>query len=337
MSEEKCCGCISTESGQDYDTTMHVGAIFIVFAVSWAGSLLPVLTQKVRWSTDSILMDGISAFAFGVVLATGLIHMANEGIEKLSDECLGPIVVEYGCLGLAVILITMILMHFIECESSVFFGSEGSAFHGHGHAHEEEALDIAELGVSTRKGSLVTPHLADNPYQIKTTEKIETTSNRRPRIATLIFEVGVMFHSLVIGLDLGVSTGEEFNTLLTALCFHQFFEGVAIGNAAIGSTESRSKLMLLNLAFAVTTPIGQAFGIAIHSSYSGSSATSLWVQGIFDCVAAGILLYTGLVELLTYNMTKNQKFLSRSAPQRYTLYACLWSGAALMALIGKWA
>ncbi|KAE9018329.1 hypothetical protein PF010_g6727 [Phytophthora fragariae] len=320
--------------------TMHIGAIFIVFAVSWAGSLLPVLAQKVRWSTDSILMDGISAFAFGVVLSTGLIHMANEGIGKLSDECLGPIVQEYGCLGLVVILITMILMHFIECESVAFFGSEGSAFHGHGHGHDEQAHeshDIVELGVSTQKGSLVTPQLAENPYQAKTVEKLETSSKRRPRIATLIFEVGVMFHSLVIGLDLGVTTGAEFTSLLTALCFHQFFEGVAIGNAAVSSTESRSKLLLLNLAFAVTTPIGQAFGIAIHSSYSSSSATSLWVQGIFDCVAGGILLYTGLVELLTYNMTTNQKFLTRSTSQRFTLYACLWSGAALMALIGKWA
>lgn len=57
---------------------------------------------------------------------------------------------------------------------------------------------------------------------------------------------------------------------------------------------------------------------------------------MFDCIAGGILLYTGLVELLTYNMTTNQKFLGRSTPQRYALYACLWSGAGLMALIGKW-
>ncbi|GMF13207.1 unnamed protein product [Phytophthora lilii] len=33
-------------------------------------------------------------------------------------------------------------------------------------------------------------------------------------------------------------------------------------------------------------------------------------------------------------MTTNQTFLSRSASQRFTLYACVWSGAGLMALIG---
>ncbi|GMF17129.1 unnamed protein product [Phytophthora fragariaefolia] len=337
MPTEKCCGCVAVQNDGEYDTNLHVAAMFIIFAVSWAGSLLPLLAQKIRWSTDSILMEAIRTFSYGVVLATGLMHMANEGVGKLSDECLGPIVENYDALGFAVIMITLILMHLIECESSAFFGSEGSAFRGHGQAHVDASHEIIELGASTRRGSLVTPQLDENPYQMKTTEKAETISSARPRIATLMFEVGVMFHSLVVGLDLGVTTGPEFQSLLTALCFHQFFEGVAVGTATIGSSQSRTKMLLLNLAFAVTTPIGQAFGIAIHSSNSSSSVAALWIQGIFDCVAAGILLYTGLVELLTYNMTTNQKFLSLSRWQRFTLYICLWAGAGLMALIGKWA
>ncbi|POM61935.1 Zinc (Zn2)-Iron (Fe2) Permease (ZIP) Family [Phytophthora palmivora] len=333
MSDERCCGCITTQS-EYYDMDMHVGAIFIIFAVSMAGSLVPVIAQQIpHCSTNSIIMEAISAFAFGVVLATGLIHMVKEGIEKLSDECLGPIVEEYECLGLAIVLITMMLMHFIECESVVFFGSDGSSLHGHGHDH---AGDVVELTISTRSNSFSSPHSTANPYQKKDVEKLAHNSVRR-RMATIIFEAGVIFHSLVVGLDLGVTTGSEFTTLLTALCFHQFFEGVAVGSATLGSTTNRMKLVLLNFAFAITTPIGQAFGIAIHSTYSSSSTTALWVQGIFDCVAGGILLYTGLIELLTYNMTTNQKFLTRTTSQRCTLYICLWLGAGLMALIGKWA
>ncbi|KAG2833475.1 hypothetical protein PC116_g9126 [Phytophthora cactorum] len=301
MSEEQCCGCVSVE--QDYDVGQHVGAILITFAVSAAGTLVPIISKKIpACNTKSIVMEAISSFAFGVVLATGLIHMVNEGIQKLSDECLGSIVEEYECLGLAIILITMILMHFIECEGVVFFGREGSAFHGHDHDH---ASDVVELTISTRSNGS-SPANTNNPYQKKDVEKLAHNGIRR-KIATVIFEVGVIFHSLVVGLDLGVTTGSEFTTLLTALCFHQFFEGVA------------------------------AFGIAIHNSYSSSSTTALWMQGIFDCVAGGILLYTGLVELLTYKMTTNQKFLSRSTSQRFTLYISMWLGAGLMALIGKWA
>ncbi|KAG3156360.1 hypothetical protein PI124_g9931 [Phytophthora idaei] len=277
MSEERCCGCVSVE--QDYDVGQHVGAILITFAVSAAGTLVPIISKKIpACNTKSIVMEAISSFAFGVVLATGLIHMVNEGIQKLSDECLGSIVEEYECLGLAIVLITMILMHFIECEGVVFFGREGSAFHGHDHDH---ASDVVELTISTRSNSS-SPANTNNPYQKKDVEKLAHNGIRR-KIATVIFEVGVIFHSLV------------------------FFEGVA------------------------------AFGIAIHSSYSSSSTTALWMQGIFDCVAGGILLYTGLVELLTYKMTTNRKFLSRSTSQRFTLYISMWLGAGLMALIGKWA
>ncbi|OWY95142.1 Zinc (Zn2)-Iron (Fe2) Permease [Phytophthora megakarya] len=331
MADERCCGCVSSDADQDYDVSLHVGAIFIIFAVSLIGSFVPVIAQKIpRCSTDSIVMEGISAFAFGVVLATGLIHMVNEGIEKLSDECLGSIVEEYGCLGLAIVLATMVLMHFIECESVVFFGSEGSTLHGHGHDHvDAHAKSTISTGSNSSSSS-------DHPYQRGDVDKLAHTGIRR-KIATIIFEAGVIFHSLIVGLDLGVTSGSEFPTLLIAICFHQFFEGIAVGNATSGSSDSRMKLMLLNLAFAITTPIGQAFGIAIHSTYSSSSTTALWVQGVFDCVAGGILLYTGLVELLTYNMTTNQKFLSRSTSQRFTLYICLWLGAGLMTLIGKWA
>ncbi|EGZ19537.1 zinc transporter ZIP protein [Phytophthora sojae] len=359
---------------------LDTGAIFIIFAVSAAGTLVPVISQRIpKCNTNTIFMEAIRAFSFGVVLATGLIHMVNEGIEKLSDEALGPIVEEYGCLGLAIVLITMIVLQFIEAESVIFFAGGGSMLHGHGHSHgpgdlhtndsdesapespsgQDGAYVVAPADISLEKKTMVhntnlhrssldhghshttetVPASPTDRGETKLSAEKKTAAhnaNIRRRIATIIFEAGVIFHSIIVGLDLGVTTGPKFNTLLTALCFHQFFEGVAIGSAAVTTTQSKRKLFLINFAFAITTPIGQAIGIGIRSSYSSESTTALWVQGVFDCIAGGILLYTGLVELLTYNMTTNQKFLGRSTPQRYALYACLWSGAGLMALIGKW-
>ncbi|KAE9349918.1 hypothetical protein PR003_g5628 [Phytophthora rubi] len=199
----------------------------------------------------------------------------------------------------------------------------------HGHSHTNRSDETIPASPIDR----------DEPYLSVVSAEKKTAAhnaNIRRKVATIIFEAGVIFHSVIVGLDLGVTTGPNFNTLLTALSFHQFFEGVAIGSAAVTTTKSKTKLFMINFAFAITTPIGQAIGIGVRSTYDSESTTALWVQGVFDCVAGGILLYTGLVELLTYNMTTNQKFLSRSTLQRYALYACLWSGAGLMALIGKW-
>ncbi|KAF4028734.1 ZIP Zinc transporter [Phytophthora infestans] len=334
MAEETCCGCVTLDEDNEYDMGFHIGSIFIIFAVSAAGTMIPIISQKIpQCKANSIIMEAISAFAYGVVIATGLIHMVNEGIEKLSNECLGAVVENYESLGLAFVLITLVVMHLIECESTVFFGAQGSMLHGHGHAHGEVLVQEA---VITPEGAM-TPRPADHLYHDKSLDHSDHDSKIRRKIATLIFEAGVIFHSVIIGLGLGVTTGSDFKTLLAALCFHQFFEGVAIGTSALSSLESKSKLFMVNFAFAITTPIGQVIGIGIRSTYSDSSTTALWVQGILDCVAGGILLYTGLVELLTYNMTTNGQFLSRPAAQRFTLYISLWLGAGLMALIGKWA
>ncbi|KAL3789156.1 hypothetical protein HJC23_012245 [Cyclotella cryptica] len=159
----------------------------------------------------------------------------------------------------------------------------------------------------------------------------------RKKLAILIFEFGAVLHSVIIGVDLGVTAGDTFHALLAAICFHQFFEGIAFGCTVMISNVSSKKALATNLVYAVTTPMGLALGIAIRSTYSDTSITALWVQGISNCIAGGILLYTGLVELMTYQITTNSEFLGRSSKHRIALYIALWLGSGIMALIGKWA
>jgi zinc transporter 1/2/3 len=320
--EEAVCGSVDLSDTADYGMGLHIAAIFIIFAVSAAGTLLPLAAKRFQVSSDSVVMEALFAFSFGVVIATGLIHMINEGIERLGNECLGSVVEEYEALGPAFVLITLVVMHFIECESSVFFMGRAPALghaHVHGHDHHEQDEESAAVVIATPEQQHPgTP--TDVDYHAKnedvTAAKHEDDTKRaiRRQIATAIFELGVIFHSIIIGLDLG-----------------------AIGGSALKSIQSRSKLFLMNFAFAITTPIGLVIGIAIRTTYSSSSTTALWVEGILDCVAGGILLYTGLVELMTYNLTTNDKFLSRPTAQRLSIHLALWLGAGAMALIGKWA
>lgn len=330
MSEsELCCGCAELTSEDDYNTALHIASIFILFGVSAAGTLLPVVSKHVSFlSSKSIIMEWLMTFGFGVVIATGFIHMMNEGIEMLSNPCLGEVVENYESLGLAVVLATVVVMHLIECESAVFFAGKSQHLHAHAHGHTHAPLSA----VST---SVTTPNDEENPYS----EKLDAAAavNSKRKLAAVLFEVGVVFHSVIVGVDLGVTAGTEFKTLLAAMCFHQFFEGIAISGSAIGAMESLTNVLAMNFAFAVTTPVGMVIGMAIRTTYSSTSVTALWVQGVLNCVAGGILLYTGLVELLTYHMTTNSEFLARSGKERFLLYAACWLGAGAMALIGKWA
>ena len=60
------------------------------------------------------------------------------------------------------------------------------------------------------------------------TEEMQERSFRQQIAAFLILEFGVIFHSVIIGLNLGV-VGSEFSTLYPVLVFHQSFEGLGIG------------------------------------------------------------------------------------------------------------
>ena len=49
---------------------------------------------------------------------------------------------------------------------------------------------------------------------------IEDSKDLR-NVSTIVLELGIVMHSVIIGLTLGFSSGEGFNALLIALVFHQ--------------------------------------------------------------------------------------------------------------------
>lgn len=68
-----------------------------------------------------------------------------------------------------------------------------------------------------------------------------------------VLELGILVHSVIIGISLGVS--ESINTikpLIAALTFHQFFEGMGLGGC-ISQVHffSRDKLNILTLTFSL--------------------------------------------------------------------------------------
>ncbi|KLJ08132.1 hypothetical protein EMPG_16421 [Blastomyces silverae] len=154
-----------------------------------------------------------------------------------------------------------------------------------------------------------------------------------------ILEFGIIFHSIFIGLTLAVA-GEEFITLYVVLAFHQTFEGLGLGSRLATVPWPRSKRLtpyMLAIAFGLSTPISIAIGLGVRESYPPEGRTTLMVNGVFDSISAGILIYTALVELMAHEFMFSPSM--RRAPIREVLsaFGLLCLGAALMALLGKWA
>ena len=169
-------------------------------------------------------------------------------------------------------------------------------------------------------------------------EMAAETSFRQQIAAFLILEFGVIFHSVIIGLTLGTA-GSEFATLYPVIVFHQSFEGLGIGArlSAIGFPR-RFKWMpwALCAAYGFTTPIAIAVGLGVRTTYNAGSFTANIVSGVLDSLSAGILLYTGFVELLARDFLFNPD--RTHDDKQLTFMVCsVLIGAGVMSLLGKWA
>ncbi|KAF9968303.1 hypothetical protein BGZ70_005119 [Mortierella alpina] len=205
-----------------------------------------------------------------------------------------------------------------------------------GHVHGGEIL-LVNRNNQGQQGHSEKSH--DSSLLAEEAQAHAQEEKRTRLIGTYILEFGIALHSVIIGISLGTTVGAEFVSLLIALLFHQFFEGVALGGRIASLRFARSSMSpwLLSFWFAISTPVGIAIGIGIRSSYDGESVTALIVQGVFDACSAGILLYTALVQLMSTELNANKSFREESTRYQAVQFAALWLGAAAMAVIGKWA
>jgi len=157
--------------------------------------------------------------------------------------------------------------------------------------------------------------------------------------ALFILEFGVIFHSIFIGLTLAVA-GKEFNVLYIVLVFHQTFEGLGLGSRLATAEWPKKKAWMpwvLGAAYGVTTPIAIAIGLGVRTTFAPGSQRTQIVNGVFDAISAGILIYTGLVELMAHEFMFNPEMRKASIKMMLFAYLCMCLGAGLMALLGKWA
>jgi zinc transporter 1/2/3 len=105
-------------------------------------------------------------------------------------------------------------------------------------------------------------------------------------LSVMLLEAGIVFHSVVIGLALGVVPDAEFKTLVFAVCFHQLFEGMALG-VLIGDLRLKSfaKFWVLGLIYPLSTPLGVSIGVGIRSTFNENAQGMILLQGILESMS----------------------------------------------------
>ncbi|KAH6620231.1 ZIP zinc transporter-domain-containing protein [Boeremia exigua] len=209
---------------------------------------------------------------------------------------------------------------------------------------DNQRLDIIESTVevtqdgSDRKDSnesaVEDPEISQQNFQM-TTEQ----AHKKAVLQCFLLEMGILFHSIFIGMSLAVAIGNDFVVLLIAIIFHQTFEGLALGVriAAISWPARSPQPWLMAVAYGCTTPLGQAIGIATHTLYSPDSEIGLLVVGIMNAISAGFLVFASLVELMSEDFLSDESWQVLRGKKRVVACLLVFFGAFLMSLVGAWA
>lgn len=310
-------------------------------------------------------------FGTGVIIATAIMHLLTPAFEALSSPCLeGLPIAAYPWAG-GICFMTIFFMFFIEILISHYDIFGGS------HSHEkgsDPSLDVLKKGSDasntptptaqqdqdlesgmvngkkdTRKSTGFTvpglpndlsyPPGGEDHLGHRRDHTEHDTNFAAQMTALFILEFGVIFHSIFIGLTLAVA-GEEFVVLYIVLVFHQTFEGLGLGSRLATASWPRDKgymPYLLAAGYALSTPIAIAIGLALKDSLQPEARSTLVVNGIFDSISAGILLYTGLVELMAHEFMFNPEMQKAGIRMKMFALGCVALGGGLMALLAVWA
>ncbi|KAL8792270.1 MAG: hypothetical protein Q9195_005149 [Heterodermia aff. obscurata] len=352
--ETTAAGC---DSGNDYDGRigLRVSAIFVILIGSCFGAAFPTFAAR----HEGV---GVPPWAFfiakyfgsGVIIATAFIHLLAPANDALTDPCLTGPITDYDWVeGIA--LMAVFVLFFVELLAmryAVFGGDFSDDEHDHSlsrkhsHTHELASVPDREHGsISSAAG----PHARGSDHlghsRSHTANELERQDGKHIEdyaaqvTAIFILEFGVVFHSVFVGLTLAVA-GDEFKTLYVVLVFHQTFEGLGLGSRLAAVPWPQGKRWtpyILAVGYGLSTPISIAIGLGVRNAYAPGSQTALIVNGVFDSISAGILIYTGLVELMAHEFMFSPYMRRARISKVASASGLMCLGAGLMALLGKWA
>ncbi|KAJ9557397.1 hypothetical protein OSB04_012011 [Centaurea solstitialis] len=305
-----------------------IASILVAGATGVCVPLLGKMFDSLRPESTGFL--SVKFFAAGVILATGFVHVFPDASESLESPCLGE--KSWGDFPLAnfIAMVSAVVVMMVEAAVMSLFnrwhygGGKGAAEDGGG---DEENRHRNHVHVHTH---------ASNGHAHAAASDGSSEGLLRHRILSQVLEVGILIHSVIIGVSLGVSVSPKtIRPLIIALSFHQLFEGMGLGACITEAKFNMRTIATMSIFFSLTTPIGIVVGFGISNTYDENGHTALIVQGVLNAASAGILIYMALVDLLAADFMKSKV---QANPKLQTL-ACisLLLGLGCMSLLAKWA
>lgn len=306
---------------RDRNVGLRVGLLFAILAGTAAAVTFPVLLQKLaNLSVEGLVFVVLKQFGTGVILSTALVHLLTHAQLLFANECVGELA--YESTATAIVMAGVFLAFVFEytfgrllARRQKALASVTSELESNEEPTKSEAAPVRTLGGHDHHAPLINP---------------------QDKTSVWLIEAGIIFHSILIGLTLVVAGDSGLIVLFIVILFHQMFEGIALG-ARIGglSTTPFAEKLIMCGTYALTTPLGMAIGLGVLSKFNGNDKSTVIALGTIDSVSAGILLWTGLVDMLAMDWIFGP-LASTGWIKTVCSFASLVAGMAVMSLLGKW-
>ncbi|KAF5562900.1 zinc transporter [Fusarium napiforme] len=185
---------------RDYDVGLRVGLLFVILATGALGVFGPILLHKMMPSKLNIVLIVLKQFGTGIIISTAFVHLYTHAFLMFGNQCIGEL--GYEATTSALVMAGIFLSFLVEYIGNRIVLAKTKA--------------SASLSDVEKKSAWLSTEV----------------------VSVLVMEMGILFHSLLIGLTLVVAGDEYFLTLFVVILFHQMFEGIALGSriATIGTS-----------------------------------------------------------------------------------------------------
>ncbi|KAG8387083.1 hypothetical protein BUALT_Bualt03G0216400 [Buddleja alternifolia] len=323
------CTCEAEEEDRNKILSLKYKLIAIasILTASALGVCLPVAGKRVpALSPDRNFFFIIKAFAAGVILSTGFIHVLPDAFESLTSPCLSEH--PWGDFPFTgfIAMLAAIGTLMVDTYATSYYRRRSTGMKTAvvgGAADEEGVVPVHTHATHGHAHGAVSSDSGD-------------TELLRHRVISQVLELGIIVHSVIIGIALGASESPKtIRPLIAALTFHQFFEGIGLGGCITQARFKSRAVAIMVLFFSITTPVGIVIGFGVSNSYSETSPTALIVEGVFNSASAGILIYMALVDLLSADFMSPR--MQNNGKLQLWANASLLLGAGCMSVLAKWA
>eukprot|EP00262_Sarcandra_glabra_P007271 TRINITY_DN19968_c0_g1_i1.p1 TRINITY_DN19968_c0_g1~~TRINITY_DN19968_c0_g1_i1.p1 ORF type:complete len:325 (-),score=10.88 TRINITY_DN19968_c0_g1_i1:426-1400(-) len=304
-------------------THLKFVSICVIFFMSVIGISSPVLLARIfhgkpAYQNVTLL---IKCFAAGVILSTSLVHVLPDAFQALADCQVAaqhpwkdfPFSGFVSMVGaLLALLVDVVATSHAENSHYAPIGSEEKG------AHQQLESTVA-----------ISCHASG----------VDEVARLKQRLVSQVLEIGIIFHSVIIGVTMGMSQNQcTIRPLVLALAFHQIFEGMGLGGCIAQAGFNLGTTATMCIMFAVTTPIGILFGMVVFyvTGYDDSSPNALILEGLLGSLSSGILIYMALVDLIAVDFFQN-KLMSSNQWLKKVSYITLVLGSASMSVLALWA